>query len=474
MKRSILYICLLALSLQLSAKTQKFDVYEKAQLVSALEQIASMNAKDIAYIYIHGDINASTLKSGDGNVMASTLRNIHFVGVNDDKGNRATLRMEMQLPKGTQDGSGFSLHFENLRLCQTQGVWGNSKHLMNFRDQDMHWIDTLEFVNCELTDLCRSLYRAETQDQENSQGTLRFFRMENCQVHNGSRQTNAMPLIYLSQPVGEMQFVNNTFYDLTYLNSIVTFGQMPKKQETVFRFTNNTVCAWSKKALFDMTYANVQNEYHIKNNIFLFPYWADDKNNRFGDTKDEHDNMTDSDSGLSNGILKSSEIEDRLVQGLDLTVITAGLVQLENNILLGYRYQNVDDKVIPIGDNYDESNPFSSMSMKDAGLEWSDFYNVEDDKFLILKSHAIYTAGKNYEPIGDRNNFVNYFPQAVKLNISVSGGTDVTFSVSPEQETYYAGDEITITLFDHNNALRQLNTFKGWKEDQSKQTVRKI
>ena len=139
----------------------RYDVAKKADFTDALSQIAALPAGSAAYVYISGYVDVGTLKSGDGQIMANTLRNIHFIGVDDEEGNKATLSMEMQIPADNTEADGFSLHYENLKLRQTQGVWGNSKHLMNFKDAKKHFIDTLEFINCELTELCRSIFRGQ-------------------------------------------------------------------------------------------------------------------------------------------------------------------------------------------------------------------------------------------------------------------------------------------------------------------------
>ena len=464
------------------AAGKTYDVTTKQELLNALKDISTFSSGDKADIRIHGTIDAGILKNGDGNIMAPTLRNIRFTGVDDESGNRAELRMEMQLPQGTTAETGFSLHFQNLRICQTQGEWGNSKHLISFKDNEKHHIDTLEFVNCELTELCRSLFRGEDQDEETSAGTIGFFHIENCRIHNGCRQTNALPLLYFSQPVKKMVFTNNTFYDLTYLNSIVTFGKIKAEDMygMYFSFSNNTVSAWSRKELFDITYVAAYSEFHIKNNFFLFPDWADDKNNRYGDTKDSHDSMEDSDSGLENGILKESEIAERIATGAELTYIKSGFVQLENNILCGYRYQPKQDKergindILSVGDKIEEEAAFSSMTMTEAGFAWSDFAKADEGAFTILTSHSVYTAGKDGDCIGDKNNYISAAPEIVNLTVNVTGGYGVYAEITPAKKTLFAGDKVTITLHDHNNALCTPNKFLGWKEDKSMDKTRVI
>lgn len=499
MKKIFTLLCAATLALGAAdAQTiQRFDVTKKAEFTDALTQIAALPAGSTAYVYIKGYVDVGTLKSGDGNIMVNTLRNIHFIGINDEEtGDKATLSMEMQLPKNNTEADGFSLHYENLKLRQTQGVWGNSKHLMNFKDSDKHYIDTLEFQGCELTELCRSIYRGEAQNTESDAGTMKVFRMENCQVHNGFRQANAMPAIYMAQPVNEMTFRNNTFYDLTYLNGIVSFGTMTEntgRQAVKMVFENNTVCAWSKSSLLGFAGGvSTESEFHIKNNIILQPYWADDMNGRFGDTNGVHGNMgtineqvesVDDEGNVTmvdpaNGLLTDEEIQARIDKGVVLTNLDGGLVQQENNLLFGYKYQNLTDAIdggmiIPIGNDENEETEFNFLTMEDAGFAWTDFVDAKNDKFLINDQHAVHSAGKNGAPLGDTNNYTDKVIKPVAVSVKVEGSKTVSYSIEPAQEKYFSGDKITITLYDHNNALRTLNTFKGWS-DGSMETVRTI
>lgn len=470
---------------------QRYDVTNKTEFNTTMDAIATLPAGSTAYVYIKGNVDAGTLKNDASGKMQPTLRNIHFIGVNDEEtGDRATLKMEMQMPADNTEADGFSLHYENLKLSQTQGVWGNSKHLMNFKDAKKHYVDTLEFVNCELTELCRSLYRGEVNGADenfNGAGLLKVFRMENCVVHNGFRQYNAMPAIYMAQSVNEMTFRNNTFYDLTYLNGLVSFGTMTEntgRQAVKVIFENNTVCAWSKSSL--LGYAggvSTESEFHIKNNIILQPTWIDDMNGRQNDTNSVHggEDQTWTDKNGTEFECRSlteQEVAERIEKGVVLTNLDGGLVQLENNMLFGFKYQNLDAAVeagdiIPIGDDETEEAEFSFMTMEDIGFDWSDFVDAQNDMFQINDQHAVHSAGKNGAPLGDVNNYTDQVIKEVKVSVKVEGSETVDFTIDPVQEKYFSGNKITITLIDHNNALRKLNNFIGWN-DGSMETVRQF
>ena len=484
MKKFFTLLCATALAGGMLAQN-RYEVAKKADFTDALAQIAALPAGSAAYVYISGYVDVGTLKSGEGNPMASTLRNIHFIGIDDSEGNKATLSMEMQIPAGNSEADGFSMHFENLKLRQTQGVWGNSKHLMNFKDANKHYIDTLEFVNCELTELCRSLYRGEVNgagEDFTGAGTLKVFRMENCSMHNGFRQYDAMPAIYMAQPVGEMTFKNNTFYDLTYLNSLVSFGNISENaglQAIKFVFENNTICAFSRASLLNFgAGVSSDSEFHIKNNIVLQPNWIDDMNGRQNDNKDVHDvegqTWTNTKTGeeLECRSLTQEELQERIDKGIVLTGIQGGLVQLENNMLFAYKYQNMAEMVdagdiIPIGNDENEEAEFSSLAMEDVPFAWTDFADVKNDFFQISLSNPAYTAGKNGAPLGDTNNYTDQVIKVVALNVSIDGSNSAKVSVSPVKAAYMAGDEVTLTA-DCNGSL---NTFKGWSNGMTEQTI---
>jgi len=48
--------------------------------------------------------------------------------------------------------------------------------------------------------------------------------------------------------------------------------------------------------------------------------------------------------------------------------------------------------------------------------------------------------------------------------VKAQGSSTVDVIIDPVQEKYFSGNKITITLVDHNTALRTLNTFKGWSD----------
>lgn len=476
MKKIFTLLCAAALMGSANAQNITSVTVEKAaDLQTAINDAATLSAGDIAYIYIKGDINLKSF------TFPATTRNIHFVGVNDDEGNQAVLRAEFVFPTNESENDGFGATFENLHLMDNNGEWGNSKHFMNFKDANKHFVDTLRFSNCEISNICRSFVRCQIDgagEDYTGAGTFKHFEMTNCRFHNASRQANAMPLIYMAQPTNTMVFRNNTFYDLTYLNALVTYNYMTDntgRQALKFNFENNTVIAWSKSTLFNFgSYVNNESEFHIKNNFFLFPNWVDECNNRFGDTNSVHLDMEtiDENPSAANGPMTEEEVAARLEKGTVLTNIEGGLLQLENNVLSGFRHQNLNDAievgdVLPIGDTEMEEDEISFYTMEDVAFAWTDFADAQMDMFQINVSHPVHSAGVKGAPIGDENNYTDKVIKVVYVTTHVEGSKSASITLTPQKDAYMSGDVVTLTA----NLNGSLNTFKGWSNGMTEPTI---
>lgn len=479
MKKLFTLLCAVALTASVSAqKITSVTVTTKSELTTAINDAATLSPGDFAYIYIQGDINLGSF------TFPGTTRNIHFVGIDGEEG-QSTLRAEFEFPTNESENDGFGATFENLHLMDNNGEWGNSKHFMNFKDANKHFVDTLRFTNCEISNICRSFVRCQINDAPTDgsytgAGTFKHFEMTNCVFHNASRQSNAMPLIYMAQPTNTMVFRNNTFYDLTYLNALVTYNYMTDetgRQALKFTFENNTLVAYAKSTLFNFgSYVNNESEFHIKNNFFLFPNWIDECNNRVGDTNSSHDmteEATTRDGETTTfGYMTEDEVQARVEKGTVLTNIEGGLVQLEKNVLLGYKHQNMADAIeagdiINIGDTEEEEDEISFYTMEDVNFAWTDFTDPKMDMFQINIAHPVYTAGVKGAPIGDERNYTDKVIKVVYLNAHVEGSKSASITVSPQKDAYMSGDVVTLTA----NVNGSLNTFKGWSNGMTEPVI---
>ena len=107
MKKIFTLICaaVLACGFASAQKVLRYDVTNKSEFNEALKNIATLEQGSVAYVYLKGYVDVGTLKNSASELMQPTLRNIHFIGVNDEEtGERATLSMEMQIPARMASG----------------------------------------------------------------------------------------------------------------------------------------------------------------------------------------------------------------------------------------------------------------------------------------------------------------------------------------------------------------------------------
>lgn len=451
---------------------------------------------DVVYIKVKYSEAMYNLKT----VYLPPCGNIHIIGESDpESGKCPTIGAEFVLNKkdntgatigilGNVEGDKFSLHFENLVLKDNNGAFSNSKHFINAKDTLMHYVDSLTFRNCEITDICRSFYRIEPQKKTDADGVqyaieagdLGYFEMSDCRFHWGSMQSNAMPLIYIPQPTTEMIFRNNTFYDLPYLNSIVAFAYMTDdtgRQKLDFVFENNTVSARSKSTLFVFAtgsgtsvnqFVTSRSTFTIKNNIFATPYWADDANNRFGDSRDSYGNLTTKDENpdATNGILSEEEIAD--LKDIALLGLYEGKVDISNNFIYGYKEAAAITN--EEGGELDGDNT-NYLTRSTFDFDSADFNAWEEDNFNIAKEgdnlSAFYTAGTDGTPIGDVNNYTDEKLVFVSVTVKAEGSQSAEVVILDKSEVYQAGSTIRI----YADKKGKLNTFKGWSTGETADTL---
>ena len=419
-----------------------------SELLAEFTKVRTNEMRDTIYVkWVEGGLNMKAI----GASSSPKAGHIHLIGLNNEEtGAQATIMFEMALA-GNTEADQLDIIFENLIVKDNNGAMGNSKHLLNFKDTLYHFVDTLAFRNCEITDICRTLYRAEPQAKSDGGvdgGEVRYFEMTDCSLHYGSMQSNAMPLFYLGQKFDEMVFRNNTFYDLPYLKSIVAFAYMNEEVGRVdlsFTFENNTVSARPSQGLFKFDgYVGQMSEFHINNNFFLVPNWSDECNN-IG---------CDADSLLN-------------LPQKELASIQYGQVEIKNNVIEGYK----PAKALLDADGEGEwlSADTANFTMADVDFSWDKFVDAPNDLFGIWNQEKVYTAGVDGTPIGNLNNYTSDVVAAVTLTVGVEGSKSATVEVAPLKSRYLSGDVVTVKV----DLQGDLNEFLGWS-DGSKDLVREI
>lgn len=376
---------------------------------------------------------------------------VYLIGQdNAETGERATLKMEISLPSNNSAGDHKSLIFENLIVKDSRGVAG-SRHMIAAKDSNYHYMDTLCFRNCEITEINRTLFRMEPQKRHDGKidaGQIDYIGMQNCRVHYGSMYPNAMPLFYIGLRVGELDFRNNTFYDLPYLKNLFGFGYLSiesERTDTNVRFENNTVIARSSQTLMVFNdYVGVGSTFHINNNFFLYPNWSDDRNNLIETSAGVYEPMT--------------EEQMQNVSHNPIASIQYGVVEIKNNVIKGYTTPVAALDKDGTGDWLVADT--MSYSMQDVDFSWDDMVDAKNDLFGIWKQHKVYTAGLNGAPIGDINNYTDEKQQSASISVSVEGSKTASVTIEPQQDKYLSGDKITLVA----NTNGQLNTFEGWSD----------
>ncbi len=424
-----------------SAFAEVITVTDNTNLVAQFNKDRDPDQRDTVYVVGELTAKATTQLGRGGSVV--------FIGVNDpETGAKAQISTELAFPKNHAD-SALSLEFNNLRLRDVNGVGGNSKHFMNAKDTLQHFFGDLIFRNCDIYDICRSFFRmevlAKSDGSKGDAGGVEYFEMTNCRFHYGNTQTNAMPLIYIGFPVIEMNISNNTFYDLPQLNSLIAFAYMTADngRETLdFTFENNTVCAVPRYTfmLFDQ-FVTAESQFHINNNLFLYPNWSDDLNNVGCD---------------------EDSIANR--KGVNIASIWGGIVNANNNVFQGFKpatnFIDSDDPEMTWQIN--ENN----LTMEDVELAWSDFVDAQLDDFTLSKAHKLYTAGVDGQPIGDINNYKD--PSEIKakatVSVNVEGSNSVEITITPQQTLYFVGDVVELSIDLKNTPHLTFNNFVKWED----------
>lgn len=468
-------------------------VTNKTEFANAINACAGMTADDTHTIIISKKLNddkTAEAEVADNSVVINTgnVTFVHNTGTLIIKSNQKDIDNLPQLLTGlngmnhTAD-SKFSLIIENISLQYRSGNTAPSGQVLYWQKMpaaDMQ-IDTMAFRNCEITNIPRTIFRTAPNDGNSATAPskLKYLEMTGCKVHdmNITNDNNWALFVLGSMPV-EVNFHDNMFYDLPYTKGIIQMAYV-KNDGTAPRilFYNNTVMM--AKATYEIageqkdnqcTLFNMSNnldastEYYLYNNLFLTPKagkWAPAS-------------ITDSQNfayveGGTN-ILSARNIEDEVTTQL-------GYLTAHNNL--------TDESFASMerGSDMDEIGE----ELAEETFDWSAFYKADQSNFLVENSNKFYTLGAaaindlDGNPIVEIPScvgansvmYVDEFPKEAKVNVTVAGSKSVSVSILPEKDTYMVGDEITVTLNDHNSSYRNFNTFKGWS-DGSMETVRTI
>lgn len=494
MKRiTLLALGLIAMTSSTMAADVTTYVTNKTEFNAAIAACAGMTDDDTHTIIISKKLNddkTGEAEVADNSVVINTgnVNFAHNTGRLIIKSNQTDIDNLPQLQTGLNGmnhtaGSKFSLIIENISLQYRSGKEATSGQVLYWQKMpaaDMQ-IDTMAFRNCEITNIPRTIFRTAPKDGNTATAPskLKYLEMTGCKVHdmNITAGNNWALFVLGSMPV-EINFHDNMFYDLPYTKGIIQMAYIPNDGTAPrMLFYNNTVMM--AKATYEINgeakdngctifnmgnYLDASTEYYIYNNLFLTPKAG----KRVPATITDSQNFTYVEGGTD--ILSARRIEEGVTTQL-------GYLTAHNNL--------TDESFASMDRGYDMDEIGTELAAE--SFDWSAFYKADVSNFLVEKTNKFYTMGatviNNLEgtPIVEIPScvgansvmYVDEFPKEAKVNVAVAGSKSVSVSILPEKETYMVGDEITITLNDHNSYYRTFNTFKGWS-DGSMETVRKM
>ncbi|MCD7710176.1 MAG: hypothetical protein LUI04_02325 [Porphyromonadaceae bacterium] len=453
MKKIFTLVAALAVSAGLfTAQAKTVTVTTTSELTNALNGVGNAvgSVDSILVIPAGGESDVLTFSNTSCSWLAGT---IYLIGATDYQ---PKINIRHQAASDTEGE--LSLICENLSLRYTSGNTASSGQIFYFTGYYTE-IDSLIFRNCEFTDYPRTVIRfvppvdhyehissTDSTAVYADGGYINYFEMSGCTIHDANIMSgNNWPIIYFGSMPYEIVFRNNTFYDLPYLKQIFSMNYINDETgrgDCEFTFENNSVLVGTSggyTAFSIGSYLGQASIYTINNNLFLVPDYSytDGSGNVLG--------TEDSPYSTSSTILSASY----------------GLVTATNNVIEGYKPWSAGNQKDDDGEyTWLATDTTGNYTMEDVSLAWDDFFDRESRTFSLLKSDPIYTAGTDGTFIGAESMYVDEFDATAAVNVSVSGSSFASVTISPEQSIYFVGDEITLSVDLHEG----LATFTGWSD----------
>lgn len=438
MKKFFPFVLVAMLMLPLSVKADWVkEVTTKAEFTSALNAFENVPGC-VDKIIVKGD--ESTVINLGNYTMASNIVGGKLIVTSEQTDINKVPQIQLGFNfTDTGDDPKFSMEWSNLGLQYRSGATASSGQIF-YSNIKKCAFDSIIIRNCDINNIARCLYRTVPDTAETGERLtypINYFEMSGCKIHNICTQSgNSWGVIYFGQCTREIVINDNIWYDIPYAKALIYYGYIDSTgEDPSVSFCNNTVIWGSgdlqnKKPVFDAsTFLGDLSFYTVNNNIFMSPEGGEYIQNEYND----------------------SAIVMRA---------TGGLHEFNNNIMRGFQPYEAG---ITDGLDIAESN---TMTLEEAGLAWTDFYNPDQGDFRMLKAHPLYTLADG-EPIGSTLMYVDEFPVECKVNITVDGPAYAGYTITPNKPKYYKDDVITIKATAHNNYYRMLATFDGWSDGET-------
>lgn len=406
----------------------------------------------------------------------------------------------------------YSLFFENIHL-QYRSPSSGSGQIIYFNKIYAN-VDSVVFRNCEMSNSVRSIFRSKP-DTTSTAGDLNYFEVTNCKIHHTTlTENNGWPLFYFGHMPYEVVIKNNSFYDLPYLKNIfnMNYADPDNPVTSEITFENNTVIAtlMDGGALINTSnYLDAETRFYFNNNLILVPNWSDEDTRSVNDTTFNEGKLITCRQGMieaKNNVIENYQpwsagrfvddeegtveflMADTLPQyTLDsLGMSWSDFTDPENN---DYSYlstlplasagvdgaaigdsvwlkvindpknltvtSNVDSAVVvPAKGVYENGDSVTVEAYDMMGYEFLNWTN--EDSTVVYSTDQVYKF-KITEDITLKANYVALRTRTI--SVDMKNTSSATYSITPVQEEYFVGDEVTVTVDPH-----AVNDFLGWED----------
>lgn len=427
-----------AVSFQAAADT--WTVTDKTEFMSAWGNLGrTAGARDTIYLAEGFNADLGTIKN------FPIAGKFWVIGQTGESGTRPVMLVNFDAESPTEPNSDLGFYFENVSIQYNKGGASAGSGQLFYFNKKYFDADSIVFRNVEFTNYPRTIYRS-VRPTEGLPGTVNYFEVSDCIIHyaNLAGLKNGWGAFYFGQIPIEVVFKDNTFYDMPDCKGIFYMNYITEEDgrlDVDFTFENNTVMLSSNNLSAGLiqtgTYCGLASVYNINNNLLLVPDYVDELNP-----------------------------DASTITAPKILTCTGGSVYASNNVIQGYQSWIAGNaKDAETGDyTWLEADTANNYTMATAELAWDDFYDRNNRDFSLLKSHKLYTLGKDSEGnptyIGDGRWYLDAFPTKAAVNVTLNGSTTATVTVAPKKAIYFVGDEITLSVDLHDG----LNTFTGWSD----------